>query len=215
MNMKQTKIALALGGLLFLSAPLSSAFADEKHNENKEMQMGNTMQYIKNELRGYVEGVKGDDAQMMQQHLDQLLKLSAMSAMDHSNMDHADMASDAMPAMDHADMASDAMPAMDHANMDHAGMASDAMPAMDHTNMDHSEMEADHANMDGVEHDMSAMANMEGMSPTQHQHIMYMQGITGLNDLFKQLGKTQDKAEIKLILRKIKAQIKNNQQLFS
>jgi hypothetical protein len=241
MNMKKTKIALALGGLIFLAAPLSSAFADEKHNEMKEMQMGNSMQDIKNELRSYVEGVKSNDPQKMQQHLNALLTLSELPAMDHSTMDHsdmkmnhADMANKAMPAMDHstmdhsemqmdhADMTNKAMPAMDHSkmdnsemNMNHADMANKAMPAMDPSTMDHSEMKMDHANMDHGDHDMSTMPSMEGMSPAQHQHMMYMQGIAGLNDLFKQLGKTQDKTEIKLILGKIKEHIKMNQQFFS
>lgn len=159
--MKKTKIALALGGLIFLAAPLSSVFATEKHHEMQEMQMGDSMQYIKNELRGYVDGVKSNDTQKMQQHLNELLKLSELPAMDHSNMDHSEM------------------------------------------------------NMNSGEHDMSAMPSMEGMSPAQHQHMMYMQGIAGLNDLFKQLAKTQDKTEIKLILGKIKEHIKNNRQLFS
>lgn len=211
MNMKKTKIALALGGLIFLAAPLSSAFADEKHNEMKEMQMGNSMQDIKNELRSYVEGVKSNDPQKMQQHLNALLTLSVLPAMDHSTMDHSEM------QMDHADMTNKAMPAMDHSTMDHsemkmdhADMANKAMPAMDH-----SEMQMVHASMENGDHDMSAMPGMEGMSPAQHQHMMYMQGIAGLNDLFKQLDKTQDKTEIKLILGKIKEHLKMNQQFFS
>jgi len=230
MNIKKSKIVLALGALLFLSVPLSSAFADQKHNENKEMPMGDTMQFIKNELRGYVQGVKGDDEQKMQQHLDKLLTLSAvpadqtpvkvkklpaamgheqmnheqmgMSEMEHANMDQGDM------AMGHSDMANDDMK-MDHSKMadedlkmDHSNMANGDMK-MDHSKMDHSAMK-----MDGADHDMSSM---EGMSPAQHQHMIYMQGMTGLNDLFKQLDKTQDKAEIKSILGKIKEQLKKNQ----
>lgn len=149
MNIKKTKIALALGALIFLAAPLTSTFADEKHNDMKEMQMGDTMQQIKNELRGYVEGVKSNDTQKMQQHLKELLKRSELPEMDHSKMD------------------------------------------------------------------MKAMPSMEGMSPAQHQDMMYMQGIAGLNDLFKQLDKTQDKTEIKLILGKIKEHIKMNHQFSS
>ena len=74
--------------------------------------------------------------------------------------------------------------------------------------MANGDMKMDHSNM--ANGDM----NMEGMSPAQHQHMIYMQGIAGLNDLFKQLEKAQDKTEIKLILSKIKAQLKKNQQLF-
>jgi len=71
MNIKKSKIALALGTLIFLAAPLSSAFADQKNCE-----MGGTMASMKNELRGYVKGFKGDDAQKMQQHMNALLQLS-------------------------------------------------------------------------------------------------------------------------------------------
>jgi hypothetical protein len=164
MNIKKTKIALALGGLIFLAVPLSSVFADQKHNEMKEMQMDDSMPLIKNELRGYVEGVKNNDTQKMQQHLNELLTLSEMPAMDHSAMDDSEM------------------------KMDHAGMENGTMSEMDH-----------------------GMSSMEGMSAAQHQHMIYMQEIAGLNDLFKQLNKTQDKAEIKLILAKIKDQLKKNQ----
>jgi hypothetical protein len=189
MNIKKTKVALALGGLIFLAVPLSSVFADQKHNEMKEMQMDDSIPLIKNELRGYVEGVKNNDTQKMQQHLNELLTLSEMPAMDHSTMDHSEM------KMDHASMENGTMPAMDHSamddsemKMDHAGMENGTMPAMDH-----------------------GMSSMEGMSAAQHQHMIYMQQIAGLNDLFKQLNKTQDKAEIKLILAKIKDQLKKNQ----
>ncbi|MGB5445488.1 MAG: hypothetical protein WBM99_08285 [Psychromonas sp.] len=206
MNMKKTKIALALGGLIFLAAPLSSVFADEKHNEMKEMQMDCSIKEIKNELRSYVEGVKSNDTQKMQQHLNELLTLSNLPAMDHSAMEHSTMDHSEMQ-MDHVDMVNKAMPAMDHSTMDHSTMEQSAM--------DHSEMQMDHANMENDAHDMSTMAGMEGMSPAQHQHIMCMQGIAGLNNLFKQLDQTQDKTEIKLILGKIKEHLKMNQQFFS
>ena len=197
MNIKKSKIGLALSGLLFLSAPLSSVFADQKHNEIKQTQMGGTMQYIKSELRGYVQGVRSDDAQKMQQHLNELLTLSAMTA------NQAPVKMKNMPAaMNHEQMG---MSEMEHANMDSKEIA-----AIEHPNMDHGDMK-----MDSADHDMSTMPGMEGMSAAQHQHLMYMQGITGLNELFKQLDKTQDKTEIKLILGKIKEQIKKNQQLFS
>jgi len=89
--------------------------------------------------------------------------------------------------------------------------------------MDHSEIPTpivDHANMDlgdmnSPEHDMSAMPGMAGMTAEQHhQHMMYMQGMTELNDLFKQLSKTQDKGEIKLVLGNIKEHSKKSHQLY-
>ena len=195
MHIKKSKIALALGALLFLSVPLSSAFADQKHNENKEMQMGDTMQFIKNELRGYVKGVKGDDAQKMQQHLDKLLTLSAMST---------NQSADKIENMPAATMSHEQMnhEQMGMSEMEHANMGQDDM-AMDHGGMSNGDMQ-----MESADHDMSTM---ESMSPAQHQHMLYMQGIAGLNDLFKQLDKTQNKTEIKLILGKIKAQLKKNQ----
>ncbi len=195
MNITKSKIALVLGALLFLSVPLSSAFADQKHNENKEMQMGDTMQFIKNELRGYVKGVKGDDAQKMQQHLDKLLTLSAMST---------NQSADKIENMPAATMSHEQMnhEQMGMSEMEHANMGQDDM-AMDHGGMSNGDMQ-----MESADHDMSTM---ESMSPAQHQHMLYMQGIAGLNDLFKQLDKTQNKTEIKLILGKIKAQLKKNQ----
>ena len=194
MNIKKNKIALVLGASLFLTMPLSSTFADQNHHEIKKVPMGDTIQNIKNELRGYVEGVKSDDTQKMQQHVDTLLKLSAMPAM---NLDHSDM------PMDHTEMTHEAMAAMDHSKMDHSDMP------MDHTDMttetmvtiDHSEMQTDH--------DMSTMSGMEGMSAEQHQHMMYMQEMTQFHDLFKSLDKAKDKAEITVILGLIKEQIKN------
>ncbi|MFT7053224.1 MAG: hypothetical protein ACJAU1_000777 [Psychromonas sp.] len=224
MNIKKRKIGLALGGVLFLSVPLSSAFADQKHNEIKQTQRGGPMQYIKSELRGYVQGVKSNDAQKMQQHLNELLTLTAMTAeqapveikkmpaagMNHekmgmSEMEHANMDSKEIAAIDSSNMANDDM------KMNGADHDMSAMPGMDHSNMDNADMK-----MNGADHDMSTMPSMEGMSAAQHhQHIIYMQSIAGLNDLFKQLDKTQDKTEIKLILGEIKEQLKKHQQLIS
>lgn len=200
MNIKKSKIVLALGGLLFLSVPLSSAFADEKHHEIQEMQLGDIMKSMKSELRGYVKGVKADDSQMMQQHLDELLQLSEKAAkespakinamhtggkMDHSKMDHDGMV----------------MPEVEHSQMDMKDMS-----AMDHTKMNHGDM-----NTDRADHDMSTMPSMEGMSNEQHhQHMMYMQGAIKLQESFKQLAKTEDKSEIKAILGDIKEHIKKN-----
>ena len=219
MNIKKSKIVLALGGLLFLSAPLSSAFACENHTEMQEMQQGDTMKSIKSELRGYVKGFKADDSQKMQQHLNELLQLSEKATkeipekiaamdvgneMDHSQMNHADMM---MPEMDHSQMdhGDMTMPEMDHSQMDHGEMA---MSEMDHSQMDHSDMGS-------VGHDMSAMPSMEGMSSAQHhQHMIYMQGTAKLKESFKELAKAQDKTEITAILGKIKEHIKKYQ-LFS
>tara|TARA_R110001583_G_scaffold38372_1_gene124030 strand:- start:813 stop:1436 length:624 start_codon:yes stop_codon:yes gene_type:complete len=202
MNIKKSKIALALGTLIFLAAPLSSAFADQKSCE-----MGGTMASMKSELRGYVKGFKGDDAQKMQQHMNALLQLSEktiqktpenMNAKAGAKMDHSKMDMKDMPEMDHSKMDMKEMAAMDHSKMDMKETA-----AMDHSKMDMKEMAAmDHSKMD-----------MEGMSNEQHQHMMYMQNMTGLNDMFKQLSKTQDKSEIKVILGKIKDH-SNKHQMF-
>lgn len=173
MNIKKTKITLILSGLIFLAMPLSSAFAHEQHCEIKETQLGDTMKYMKSELRAYVKGVKSDDAQKMQQHLNELLKLSSMAAeqtpVKIKNMHAA---------------------GMDHQQMD--------MSTMDHGDMDVKDMPA-----------------MEGMSADQHhQHMLYMQGMSKLNEQFKALDQAQDKAEIKVILSKIKMHIKKSHQAF-
>lgn len=165
MNIKKTKIVLTLSSLIFLAIPLSSAFAHEKHCEIKETQLGETMKYMKSELRAYVKGFKSDDSQKMQQHLNELLKLSAMAAeqtpvkiknINAASMDHQQMD---MSAIDHGDMDIKDMPTMDHSNMQ-----------MNHANMEVGEM-----NMGSADHDMSAMPNMAGMSKEQHhQHMLYM-----------------------------------------
>lgn len=217
MNMKKSKIALLLTGTLFLSLPMSQAFAHEDHCEIKETQLGETMKHLKSELRAYVKGFKKGDQEKMQRHLNELLQLSEkavqytpvkiaqmghadMPAMDHSNMDHGDMESKSMPEMDHS--------TMDHSSMDHGDMESKPMPEMDHSTMDHS-------NMDSADHDMSSMPSMEGMSADQHhQHMKYMQGMETLQSLFKALNDTKDEAEIKAILGKIKAHSKKSHQQF-
>ncbi|MEJ6080639.1 hypothetical protein MT391_19225 [Vibrio sp. 1-Bac 57] len=238
MNIKKSKIALTLSGLLFLSVPFSSAFADEDHCE-----MSATMMSMKSELVGYVKGFKGDDTNKMHQHMNELLMLSekatdeipaninAMPEMDHSKMAMKDM-----PAMDHSKMDMKDMPEMDHSKMDHSKMDMKDMSAMDHSKMDmkdmpamdHSKMdmkdmpEMDHSkmdhgdmNMNSADHDMASMPTMEGMTNEQHhQHMMHMQSMTGLNDLFKQLDETEDKEEIKVLLGKVKAHSKKNK-LFS
>ncbi len=79
-----------------------------------------------------------------------------------------------------------------------------------HMNMDHGDM-----NMDSMDHDMATMPSMQGMTPEQHhQHMKYMQGMTKLQELFKQLNQTKDKNEIKAILGKIKEHSKKSHQQF-
>ena len=193
MNIRKSKIALALGGLLFL-APFTSAIAHEKHcDDNEQTQLGGAMKEMKSELRGYVSAFKEDDGQKMQAHLDALLKLSASSA-EQMPMKVQGMHTDAKASQTMN------MPEMDHSKMD--------MPAMDHSKMDMPEM--DHSKMD-----MSAMANMEGMNSAQHEMQMhYMQGMNALQDLFKSLHKTQDKDEVKAILGQIKTHVRKSHQSF-
>ena len=200
MNIKKSKIALALGTLIFLAAPLSSAFANQNN-----CQMGGTMASIKSELRGYVQGVKGDDVKKMQQHMNALLQLSEKATQVTPAMDHSKMDMKEMTGMDHSKMDMKEMAGMDHSKMDMKEMAD-----MDHSKMDMKEMAGmDHSKMDMNE--MATMQNMEGMSNEQHQHMMYMHNMTELNDMFKQLSKTQEKNEIKVILGKIKDHSEKNQ----
>ena len=200
MNIKKSKIALALGTLIFLAAPLSSAFANQNN-----CQMGGTMASIKSELRGYVQGVKGDDVKKMQQHMNALLQLSEKATQVTPAMDHSKMGMKKMAGMDHSKMDMKEMAGMDHSKMDMKEMAD-----MDHSKMDMKEMaDMDHSKMDMNE--MATMQNMEGMSNEQHQHMMYMHNMTELNDMFKQLSKTQEKNEIKVILGKIKDHSEKNQ----
>ncbi len=65
-------------------------------------------------------------------------------SMDHSKMDHSQMA-----GMDHSKMDHSQMAGMDHSKMDHS-----AMPGMDHSQMDHSQMH--HGTMAGMQHEHSA-----------------------------------------------------------
>ncbi|WP_193755497.1 copper resistance protein CopA [Psychromonas sp. psych-6C06] len=217
MNVKRTKIALLLSSTLFLSLPMSSAFAHEAHCEIKETQLGETMKHLKSELRAYVKGFKKGDQEKMQQHLNELLLLSEkaiqFTPVKIAQMDHEDMKGKGVPEMDHSkmnhgEMKSKAMPEMDHSKMDHGEMKGKAMPEMDHSKMDHGDM-------DSKKHDMTNMPNMEGMSATQHhQHMKYMQGMEKLQELFKALNLAKDEAEIKAILGKIKAHSKKSHQQF-
>ncbi|WP_372880592.1 hypothetical protein [Psychromonas sp.] len=243
MNIKKSKIVLALGGLIFLAAPLGSAFAHEQHCEIEDTQLGNTMKYIKSELRAYVKGFKNDDPQKMQQHLNELIKLSSIAAeqtpvkikkmhdhdmpmaeMDHSQMDmsgmaemdHSQMDMSGMAEMDHAQMDMSGMSEMDHSQMDMSGMAEMDHSQMDMSGMaelDHSQME--HSQMASPQHDMASMPGMEGMSNEQHhQHMMYVEGINELKELFKQLEKTQGTEQIKTVLGQIKEHSKKSHQQF-
>ena len=240
MTIKKIQRALILTSTLFLSLTMSQAFAKDGHCDIKETQLAGTMKHIKSELRAYVNEFKKGDQQMMQKHLNELLKLSeeayqytpqkiakmhhgdmkmdhskmdmkSMPAMDHSKMHHGDM------KMDHSKMDMKSTPAMDHSTMNHGDMKMDhskmdmkSMPAMDHSKMNHGDMK-----MDSATHDMSTMPSMEGMTPEQHhQHMKYMQGMTKLQDLFNALNKTKDDAEIKAILGKIKHHSKKSHQQF-
>jgi DNA-directed RNA polymerase subunit F len=200
MNFKRNKIALVLGAFVFLATPLASASGSgsgsdhdhDKHCEIEDTQLSDTMKYMKSELRAYVKGFKKDDSEKMQKHLNELLKLSTLAA-DQTPVKIKNMAS------------------MDHSKMDMKNM-----PEMDHSKMDMNDMAGmDHGDINSADHDMSTMPSMAGMSAEQHhQHMMYMQGITELNDLFKQLAKTQDKDEIKMILGQVKEHSKKSHQLY-
>ncbi len=199
MNIKKSKIVLALGGLIFLAAPLGSAFAHEQHCEIEDTQLGNTMKYIKSELRAYVKGFKNDDPQKMQQHLNELIKLSSIAA-EQTPVKIKKMHDHDMPISE-----------MDHSQMDMSGMSEMDMSGM--AEMDHSQME--HSQMASPQHDMASMPGMEGMSNEQHhQHMLYIEGINGLQDLFKQLDEVQDKEQIKTVLANIKEHSKKSHQLF-
>lgn len=218
--MNKTKMALVLSGLLFLSAPITSLFADQEHAQMKTMQASKTitMKSIERELRGYVKAFKADDFQMMQQHIDKLLlldekaseeipaKIYAMNSgeMVHSQMDHSKMA-----MMDIEDSQMD-MTDINHTQMEHNKMD---MIDMDPSQMDHSKMDMVNMDHSQISHgDMSAMSSMEGMTSAQHhQHMMYMHGIEKLHTSLEKLADTQDKTEIKAILTEIKMNIKNNQ----
>ncbi|WP_019613106.1 hypothetical protein [Psychromonas ossibalaenae] len=162
---------------------------------------------------------------------------SAMQGMDHSQMDHSDMAD--MKGMDHSQMAhSDMvdMKGMDHSQMDHSDKTD--MKGMDHSQMDHSDMadmkgmdhsqmeHSDKTDMKGMDHsqmDHSDMTDMQGMDhgsmagmtdQQHHLHMMYMQGMTKLQDLFKALESAQDKEQVKTILGQIKEHSKKSHQAF-
>ncbi|TEW54686.1 hypothetical protein E2R68_08280 [Psychromonas sp. RZ22] len=105
MNMKKSKLVLALSGALFMTLPMNQAFAHDDHCEIKDTKLGDTMKYMKSELRGYTKGFKSADQKKMQRHLNELLKLSEQAGrmmpvtiaqlgkgdlekIDYSKMDH-------------------------------------------------------------------------------------------------------------------------------
>jgi len=191
MKIKKTKLALALTASLLLSLPMSQAFAHEAHCEIEETQLGETMKHMKSELRAYVKGFKKGNAEKMQQHLNELLALSE-KANQYTPVKISKMHHEGMKKKDQSKMDNDDMKEMDHSAMDHGSM-----------------------DMDSPDHDMSAMPSMKGMSNEQHhQHMQYMQGMTQLQDLFKALNQTKDKAEIKGILGKIKEHSRKSHQQF-
>ncbi|WP_028863064.1 hypothetical protein [Psychromonas aquimarina] len=161
---------------------------------------------------------------------------SAMQGMDHSQMDHGDMQGMEHSQMDHSDMAD--MKGMDHGDMadmkgmDHSQMDHGDMQGMDHSQMGHGDMQGmdhsqmGHGDMKGMDHsqmDHSDMADMKGMDhgsmagmtdQQHHQHMMYMQGITKLQELFKELAQSQSPEQVKTILGQIKEHSKKSHQAF-
>ena len=111
----------------------------------------------------------------------------AMDGMDHSDMDHADSATDMTDMdhsdMDHADSVAD-MTDMDHSDMDHADSAAD-MTDMDHSDMDHADSAADMTDMDhsdmghadsaadmtDMDHSDMAGAAVSGQTSAAYLHI--------------------------------------------
>ena len=120
MNIKKTKLALALTGALFLTLPMSQAFAHEKHCDIKETQLGESMKHMKSELRAYVKGFKKDDTEKMQRHASELIKLTDVAInetpMKINMMEHEGMPN--MEDMDHSKMDMSEMKDMDHSKMD-------------------------------------------------------------------------------------------------
>lgn len=114
MTIKKTKLTFILAGTLLFSLPMSPAFAHAEHCEIKDTELGDTMKYMKSELRAYVKGFKADDAKKMQKHLNELLMLS-------------DRASQYTPVMitkmQHVDSDKGEMKEMEHGKMDMSAMS--------------------------------------------------------------------------------------------
>ena len=77
MTIKKNKLVLSLAATLFLSLPMSQAFAHEDHCEIKDTELGDIMKYMKSELRAYNKGFNSEDQAEMKEHANELLKLSA------------------------------------------------------------------------------------------------------------------------------------------
>lgn len=206
MKTKKTKLAVILSASLFLFTPFSTVSAHSEHCEIKETELGETMKHMKSELRAYVKGFKAEDPDKMQRHLNELLQLSE-KANKLTPVTIMQMGHDDSSEMDHSAMV--AMSEMDHSQMIH-GVTAD-MTEMDHSKMGHGEM----TDMDSQDHDMSKMPSMAGMSNEQHhQHMKYMQGMTELQGLFKQLNTTKERTEIKKILGAVKQHSKKSHHSF-
>jgi len=122
MTIKKTKLTLLLAGTLLFSLPISQAFAHADHCEIKDTELGDTMKYMKSELRAYVKGFKADDAKKMQKHLNELLMLSDRASQYTpvmiTKMQHTDSDKSKMKEMDHAKMDMSAMSNMQGMNVE-------------------------------------------------------------------------------------------------
>lgn len=76
MILKKTTLTLALTGTLFFALPMTHAFADEAKCEIKDTELGDTMKYMKSELRAYKKALNSEDQAGMQEHAGELVKLS-------------------------------------------------------------------------------------------------------------------------------------------
>ncbi|MDN2663426.1 cytochrome b562 [Psychromonas sp. 14N.309.X.WAT.B.A12] len=76
MSMIKSKLAFTLLGALFFTQPASLVFAHAEHCGIKETVLGDTMKYIKSELRAYNKGFKADNKAEMQDHINELIMLS-------------------------------------------------------------------------------------------------------------------------------------------
>lgn len=193
MKIKKTKLAVILSASLFLFTPFLTVSAHSEHCEIKETELGEIMNQMKSELRAYVKGFKAEDQNKMQRHLNELLQLSEkankLTPVTIMQMGHSAM---------------EEMSEMNHSQMGHGVMA-------DMAKMEHEDM----TDMNSSDHDMSKMPKMADMSNEQHhQHMKYIQGMTELQSLFKQLNTTEDRTEIKKILRAVKQHSKKSHQSF-
>ena len=100
MRFIKNKLALTLLGALLFTQPTSLVFAHAEHCGIKETTLGDTMKYIKSELRAYNKGFKADDQAEMQAHINELIKLSEKSetlipvVIDNMEQGHVEASSD-------------------------------------------------------------------------------------------------------------------------